>query len=178
MSKDILKTKSPMISRDREYLFNKEQNLELNTYVTWDEIVPRHDQNSKIEGLSSKPTSSVKSIFNKYTTVYKSDEYRIGNNVPLIDTPSIRETIKKKSDVEYKYKKQSGGHGQYGHVKMRFESSGDLETPFVFEQEVVGGAVPKNYFPAVEKGLQESVQKGPLAAYPVVGIKSVLYDGS
>lgn len=91
---------------------------------------------------------------------------------------AFRETIKKKSDVEYKYKKQSGGHGQYGHVKMRFEASGDLEQPYVFEQEVVGGAVPKNFFPAVEKGLQESVQKGPLAAYPVVGIKAVLYDGS
>ena len=91
---------------------------------------------------------------------------------------AFREAIKKKSDVEYKYKKQSGGHGQYGHVKMRFESSGDMDTPFVFEQEVVGGAVPKNYFPAVEKGLQESVLKGPLAAYPVVGIKAVLYDGS
>ncbi len=91
---------------------------------------------------------------------------------------AFRETIKKKSDVEYKYKKQSGGHGQYGHVKMRFEFSGDLEKPYVFEQEVVGGAVPKNYFPAVEKGLQESVQRGPLAAYPVVGVKAVLYDGS
>lgn len=91
---------------------------------------------------------------------------------------AFRETIKKKSDVEYKYKKQSGGHGQYGHVKMRFEPSGDLETPYVFEQEVVGGAVPKNFFPAVEKGIQESVRKGPLAAYPVVGVKAVLYDGS
>ena len=55
---------------------------------------------------------------------------------------------------------------------------GDLETPYVFEQVVVGGAVPKNYFPAVEKGLQECVQKGPLAAYPVVGVKATLYDGS
>ena len=91
---------------------------------------------------------------------------------------AFRETIRKKSDVDSKYKKQSGGHGQYGHVKMRFEASGDQETPYVFEQEVVGGAVPKNYFPAVEKGIQESVQKGPLAAYPVVGVKAVLYDGS
>ena len=91
---------------------------------------------------------------------------------------AFRETIKKKSDVEYKYKKQSGGHGQYGHVKMRFEASGELDKPYVFEQEVVGGAVPKNFFPAVEKGLQESVVKGPLAAYPVVGVKAVLYDGS
>ena len=91
---------------------------------------------------------------------------------------AFRETIKKKADVEYKYKKQSGGHGQYGHVKMRFEPSGDNEKAYAFEQEVVGGAVPKNFFPAVEKGLQESVLKGPLAAYPVVGVKGVLYDGS
>ncbi len=91
---------------------------------------------------------------------------------------AYRETIKKTSDVEAKHKKQSGGHGQYGHVKMRFGPADDMEKPFVFEQEVVGGAVPKNYFPAVEKGLQESVEKGPLAAYPVVGVKAVLYDGS
>ena len=97
-----------------------------------------------------------------------------------LETPKVafRETIRKKSDVDTKYKKQSGGHGQYGHVKMRFEPSGDLETPYVFEEEVVGGAVPKNYFPAVEKGLQDSVVKGPLAGYPVVGVKAVLYDGS
>ena len=91
---------------------------------------------------------------------------------------AFRETIRKKADVDSKYKKQSGGHGQYGHVKMTFEPSGDLETPYVFEQIVVGGAVPKNYFPAVEKGIQESVVKGPLAGYPVVGVKAVLYDGS
>jgi elongation factor G len=80
--------------------------------------------------------------------------------------------------VEGKHKKQSGGPGQYGHVKMRFAPSGDLENGYEFEQVVVGGAVPKNYFPAVEKGLQECVQKGPLAAYPVVGVKATLYDGS
>lgn len=97
-----------------------------------------------------------------------------------LDKPKVafRETIRKNSDIESKYKKQSGGHGQYGHVKMRFESSGDLEKPYVFEQMVVGGAVPKNYFPAVEKGVQDSVLKGPLAAYPVVGVKATLYDGS
>ena len=97
-----------------------------------------------------------------------------------LETPKVafRETIRKNSDVDTKYKKQSGGHGQYGHVKMRFEPSGDTETPYVFAEEVVGGAVPKNYFPAVEKGLQESVLKGPLAGYPVVGVKAVLYDGS
>ena len=105
------------------------------------------------------------------------DRYKVGIT---LETPKVafRETIKKNSDVDTKYKKQSGGHGQYGHVKMRFESSGDMETPYVFEECVVGGAVPKNYFPAVEKGLQESVVKGPLAGYPVVGVKATLYDGS
>ena len=105
------------------------------------------------------------------------ERYKVGIT---LEQPKVafRETIRKNSDVDTKYKKQSGGHGQYGHVKMRFEPSGDLETPYVFEEEVVGGAVPKNYFPAVEKGLQESVLKGPLAGYPVVGVKAVLYDGS
>ena len=91
---------------------------------------------------------------------------------------AFRETIRKNSDVDAKYKKQSGGHGQYGHVKMRFAPSGNQDEAFEFSQEVVGGAVPKNYFPAVEKGLQESVESGPLAAYPVVGVSAVLYDGS
>mgnify|MGYP000834905698 CR=1 FL=1 len=105
------------------------------------------------------------------------ERYKVGIR---LETPKVafRETIRKNSDVDTKYKKQSGGHGQYGHVKMRFEPSGDLENPYVFEQVVVGGAVPKNYFPAVEKGLQECVLKGPLAAYPVVGVKATLYDGS
>ena len=111
-------------------------------------------------------------IVNKLKDRYKVD---IELSKPKV---AFRETLRKNSDVEGKHKKQSGGHGQYGHVKMRFEPSGDLETPYVFEQVVVGGAVPKNYFPAVEKGLQECVLKGPVAAYPVVGVKATLYDGS
>ena len=91
---------------------------------------------------------------------------------------AFRETLRKKADVEYKYKKQSGGHGQYGHVKMTFEPSGNLDEPYEFDQCVVGGAVPKNFFPAVEKGIAEAVKNGPLAAYPVIGVKAVLYDGS
>ncbi len=109
------------------------------------------------------------------------DELANEYNVKVeIEKPKVafRETIRKNSDVEYKYKKQSGGHGQYGHVKMKFGPSGDLTTPYVFDEEVVGGAVPKNYFPAVEKGIAESVQRGPLAAYPVVGVHATLYDGS
>ena len=91
---------------------------------------------------------------------------------------AFKETIRKKVDTEFKYKKQSGGHGQYGHVKIIIEPSEDMETPYIFEQTVVGGAVPKNYFPAVEKGVVESVKSGPLANYPVTGVKVTLYDGS
>ncbi|MBR5375664.1 MAG: elongation factor G [Lachnospiraceae bacterium] len=91
---------------------------------------------------------------------------------------AYRETIIGTSDVEGKYKKQTGGHGQYGHVKMRFSPLGDMSKSYEFAEEVVGGAVPKNFFPAVEKGLTDSVIRGPLAAYPVVGVKATLYDGS
>ncbi len=91
---------------------------------------------------------------------------------------AFRETIRKYSDVVYIYIYQSGGQGQYGHVKMTFEPSGDLDHPYEFDQCVVGGAVPKNFFPAVEKGIAEAVKSGPLAAYPVIGVKATLYDGS
>ena len=90
---------------------------------------------------------------------------------------AFRETVRKKATVTGTHKKQSGGHGQYGVVVMEFENSGDLDTPYVFEERVVGGAVPKNFFPAIEKGIQESVQRGPLAGYPVVGLKATLIDG-
>ncbi len=91
---------------------------------------------------------------------------------------AYKETITKQVRVQGKYKKQSGGHGQYGDVHMEFEPLGDLDTPYVFEEKIFGGSVPKNYFPAVEKGIAESCQKGPLAGYPVVGIKATLVDGS
>ena len=89
---------------------------------------------------------------------------------------AYRETIRKKVSVEGKHKKQSGGHGQYGHVKIEFEP-GDKDE-LTFEERVVGGAVPKNYFPAVEKGLQESIVHGVVAGYPVVRLKATLFDGS
>ncbi len=93
-------------------------------------------------------------------------------------TPKIayRETIKKKVSVEGKHKKQSGGHGQYGHVKITF-GPGEADG-LTFTTSVVGGSVPKNYFPAVEKGLQEAMQKGVLAGYPVVNLAADLFDGS
>ncbi len=89
---------------------------------------------------------------------------------------AYRETIRKKVQAEGKHKKQSGGHGQYGHVIMSFEPC--VSDTLVFEEKVFGGSVPKNYFPAVEKGLQECVQKGVLAGCPVVGLKAILLDGS
>jgi len=86
-----------------------------------------------------------------------------------------RETIKKSVQAEGKHKKQSGGAGQFGHVWIKFEPSKEI---FEFEESVFGGAVPRNYFPAVEKGLIESFEHGPLAGFPVINIKATLYDGS
>ena len=89
---------------------------------------------------------------------------------------AYRESIRKKVEVQGRHKKQSGGHGQFGDVWIEFEPCDSEE--LVFEEEVVGGSVPKNFFPAVEKGLRDSVKKGVLAGYPMVGIKATLYDGS
>ena len=102
------------------------------------------------------------------------DNYGVNTEVVDYKIP-YRETIKGNSDVQGKHKKQSGGAGQYGDVFIRFEPT---EEDFVFDEEVFGGAVPKNYFPAVEKGLEESLLEGPLAGFKVTGIKATLYDGS
>ncbi len=103
---------------------------------------------------------------------------KFGVNVEM-STPKVpyRETITMPSKAEYKHKKQSGGHGQYGHVLLEMEplpERGENE----FGDRIVGGSVPKNYIPAVEKGVVEAYQEGGLAGYPVVGIKTTLYDGS
>lgn len=102
---------------------------------------------------------------------------KYGVNVILEEpvTP-YRETITSTATVEGKHKKQSGGHGQYGHVKIEF--SPGVTEELMFEEKVFGGSVPKNYFPAIEKGLLDSAQKGVLAGYPVVNLKAVLLDGS
>lgn len=92
-------------------------------------------------------------------------------------TPQVayKETIRATATAEGKYKKQTGGHGQYGHCKMRFEP---CEKDFEFAEEVVGGSVPKQYIPAVEKGIVECLPHGVLAGYPVIRLKAVLFDGS
>ena len=89
---------------------------------------------------------------------------------------AYRETIRKKVKVQGRHKKQSGGHGQFGDVWIEFEPC-DSDS-LIFEEKIFGGAVPKNFFPAVEKGLTESMMRGTLAGYPVVGVKATLVDGS
>ena len=98
----------------------------------------------------------------------------------ILQQPKVpyRETIKGNSDVQGKHKKQSGGHGQYGDVKIKFEPRQDGELDLEFIDKVVGGAVPRNFIPAVEKGLRDCISNGVLAGYPVVGLKATLYDGS
>ncbi len=111
-------------------------------------------------------------VVNKLLTKYKVEIEVMKPRVPF------RETLRKKVRVQGRYKKQSGGHGQYGDVHIEFEPSGDMETPYVFEEKIFGGSVPRNYFPAVEKGIADCVVKGPVAGYPVVGLKATLVDGS
>ncbi len=100
--------------------------------------------------------------------------------VDAVLTPAkvaYREKIKKKVEAHGRHKKQTGGSGQFGDVWVRFEPQ-DEQDELIFAEEVFGGSVPRNFYPAVEKGIQEAVQKGPLAGYPMVGLKAVLYDGS
>lgn len=111
-------------------------------------------------------------VVSKLATRYKVEIELLKPRIPY------KETIKKKVSVQNKYKKQTGGHGQYGDVHITFEPSDDLEKQYIFEETVFGGAIPKNFFPAIEKGIAECVAKGPLAGYPVVGLKATLTDGS
>ena len=90
---------------------------------------------------------------------------------------AYREKIKKKVEAHGRHKKQTGGSGQFGDVWVRFEPQ-EEQDELIFAEEVFGGSVPKNFYPAVEKGIQEAIQRGPLAGYPMVGLKAVLYDGS
>ncbi|MDO4536400.1 MAG: elongation factor G [Clostridium perfringens] len=104
---------------------------------------------------------------------------KFGTDV-ILRLPKVpyRETIKGVIDIQGKHKKQSGGHGQYGDVKIKFEPRLDGEDELEFVDAVVGGSVPRNFIPAVEKGLRECIKHGVLAGYPVIGLKATLYDGS
>ena len=104
---------------------------------------------------------------------------KFGANAEMQD-PRIpyRETIKKTVKAQGRHKKQSGGHGQFGDVWIEFSPIGDTNIEFEFEDAVVGGVVPRNFIPSVEKGLRENIKKGVLAGYPMVGLHAKLYDGS
>ena len=151
------------------------------------------DEEKIANGLSrlAEEDLSLKVIYNKETkeqiisglgeqhidVVVSRLKSKFGVGVEL-KTPSVayRETIRKSVQCQGRYKKQSGGHGQFGDVWIEFEPCDSEE--LIFAERVVGGAVPKNFFPAVEKGLRDSVKQGVLAGYPMVGVKATLYDGS
>ncbi len=129
------------------------------------------DRNADTKQLLIRGLGNVQleAMINKLKTNYGVNVHRVPLVIPY------KETIRKTSEVQGRHKKQSGGAGQFGDVWIRFEP---IDEGFEFDEEVFGGAVPKNFFPAVEKGLEESLSSGPLAGYPVTGIKAVLYDGS
>ncbi|MHA7918358.1 elongation factor G [Alloalcanivorax xenomutans] len=103
-------------------------------------------------------------------------EFKVEANVGAPQV-AYRETFTKPADVEGKFVKQSGGRGQYGHVKVKFEPI-DRDEEFQFEEQIHGGVVPKEYFGAIQKGIDEQLQAGVLAGYPILGVKAILYDGS
>ena len=131
--------------------------------------VNKETKQSVVSGIGD---SQLDVLINKLKNKYKLE----ASLVPLV--VPYREMVKTKVRVQGKYKKQSGGSGQYGDVHMEFEPTEDITVPYVFEEKIFGGAVPRQYFPAVEKGVQDCVKAGPLAGYPVVGIKATLVDGS
>ena len=133
-------------------------------------IIVKHNKETKELILSALGEQHIDVIVSRLKT-------KFGAEVEL-KSPKIayRETIRKSVKVQGRHKKQSGGHGQFGDVWIRFEPCDSDE--LVFEDEIFGGAVPKNFFPAVEKGLRECTEKGVLAGYPTIGVKAVLYDGS
>jgi len=106
-------------------------------------------------------------------------EFRVEANVGKPQV-AYRETFRKAADVEGKYVRQSGGRGQYGHCKVLFEpmDANDSDKPFEFVDKIVGGAVPKEYIPAISNGIQEAMQSGVIGGYPVLGVRATLYDGS
>lgn len=105
-------------------------------------------------------------------------EFKVEANVGAPQV-AYRETFRKNVDVESKYARQSGGRGQYGHCKVRFEiMDANEEKTYEFVNQVVGGAIPKEYIPAVDAGIQEAMQSGVIGGYPVVGVRAVCYDGS
>ncbi len=156
---------NPKNKADEDKISNALQRLNIEDPTF--EIVRNKETNQQL--LGGLGMTHINFVLDRIKTVFKVDVQQ--------EEPKVvyRETIKKKVEAEGKHKKQSGGAGQFGHVWIRFEPS---TKTFEFNEEVFGGAVPKNYFPAVEKGLLETFEHGPLAGFPVIFVKSTLYDGS
>jgi elongation factor G len=156
---------NPKNKADEDKISNALQRLNIEDPTF--EIVRNKETNQQL--LGGLGMTHINFVLDRIKTVFKVDVQQ--------EEPKVvyRETIKKKVEAEGKHKKQSGGAGQFGHVWIRFEPS---TKTFEFTEEVFGGAVPKNYFPAVEKGLLETFEHGPLAGFPVIFVKSTLYDGS
>ncbi|MGI5880389.1 MAG: elongation factor G [Syntrophomonadaceae bacterium] len=133
-------------------------------------IIIRKDPETKQTILTAMGDTHIDILIEKLTRKFGVDVITREMRIPY------RETIRSMVEVEGKHKKQSGGHGQFGHVWIKFEPNS--EGNFTFEENVFGGSVPRQYFPAVEKGLQEAMEEGVLAGYPVTNLKATLYDGS
>lgn len=135
-------------------------------------LVYEYNEETKQQCLSGIGDIHLDTVLNKLKTRFKVEAKFEDVKIPY------RETIKKEVTQRIRYKKQSGGHGQFGEVEITFKPSRDYDKPYIFKEEVFGGAVPRTYFPAVEKGLIESVKAGCLGGYPVLGIEATLIDGA
>ena len=158
---------SPKGKCDEDKILNalskiKEEDITLNIELN------KETKQTLITGIGE---NQIDNVVNKLKNKYKID---VEISEPLIP---YRETIKSRIKIQGRYQKQSGGHGQFGDVWIEFEPSGDLTKPYIFEEKIFGGAIPKQYFPAIEKGLQECVKNGVIAGYPVLGLKATLVDG-
>ena len=135
-------------------------------------LVYEYNEETKQQCLSGIGDIHLDTVLNKLKARFKVEAKFEDVKIPY------RETIKKEVTQRTRYKKQSGGHGQFGEVEITFKPSRDYDKPYIFKEEVFGGAVPRTYFPAVEKGLIESVKAGCLGGYPVLGIEATLIDGA
>ena len=135
-------------------------------------LIYEYNEETKQQCLSGIGDIHLDTVLNKLKTRFKVEAKFEDVKIPY------RETIKKEVTQRTRYKKQSGGHGQFGEVEITFKPSRDYDKPYIFKEEVFGGAVPRTYFPAVEKGLIESVKAGCLGGYPVLGIEATLIDGA
>ncbi len=158
----------PKLKRDEDKISSVLQKLNLEDPSF--EVI-RNSETSQLL-IGGQGMTHIQFLLERMENLYNVEVEMLEQKIPY------RETIRKKVEAEGRHKKQSGGSGQFGVVNIRFEPAADRDTVLEFNEEIHGGSVPKNYFPAVEKGLNEIMQKGPLAGYPVIGVRATLFDGS